>query len=426
MLNAPQLSTGDMLRAAVSAGTEVGKKAKAVMDAGQLVSDEIVVGIIKDRIVQPDCCDGFILDGFPRTVEQAKKLDEMLAEHGEKVTSVVELRVPDEILEERICGRWIHKASGRSYHVKFCPPKSLKGQAPSTATMLDDETGEPLMQRSDDTADALKSRLVAYHNQTTPILNMYPKCHAIIDANQKPDQVWRAIFDLLRKKPRTILILFGKPGAGKGTHAPNIVEKLQIPQLSTGDMLREAVAKQTPVGIQAKAKMDAGELVSDEIVIGIINDRTVQPDCRNGFILDGFPRTVEQAKELDKMLAVTNEKVTKCIELDVPNSVLTERICGRWIHKSSGRSYNATIPSCRPKSLRDGQTACADNMKDDETGEQLEQRKDDNEASLKTRLDAYDRETHPILDLYKSSCAKVNANQGVDGVWTEIEQTLRG
>ena len=155
-LGIPQLSTGDMLRAAVAAGTEIGKKAQGVMQSGGLVSDDLVVSIIAERIQAADCASGFILDGFPRTVEQTKMLDEMLAKDGESVTYVVALQVPDEVLTERICGRWVHKASGRSYHIKFAPPKSLGGGEPSTETMLDDESGEPLMQRADDTEEALK------------------------------------------------------------------------------------------------------------------------------------------------------------------------------------------------------------------------------------------------------------------------------
>ena len=190
----PQLSTGDMLRAAVAAGTEVGKKAKAAMDAGALVTDEIVVGIIADRIEEKDCASGFILDGFPRTVEQAKKLDEVLKKKGEGVGRVIELQVPDAVLTERITGRWIHKASGRSYHVKFNPPKSLNGGKPSAATMKDDETGEPLMQRSDDTEAALVSRLKAYHAETVPVLKHYGASKvAEVDANRSMEAVWTDI-----------------------------------------------------------------------------------------------------------------------------------------------------------------------------------------------------------------------------------------
>merc|ERR1711957_726241 len=172
LLGIPQLSTGDMLRAAVSAKTAVGLQAAAVMKAGGLVSDKIVIGIIRDRIAEPDCKHGFILDGFPRTLVQAQELDRMLLEEGARVTKVVELRVPDAVLEERICGRWIHKSSGRSYHIKFAPPKSMEKDAegnPAPESMRDDATNQPLMQRPDDTAAALKTRLNGYHTQTMPI-----------------------------------------------------------------------------------------------------------------------------------------------------------------------------------------------------------------------------------------------------------------
>lgn len=199
-LNIPQLSTGDMLREAVANQTEVGKKAKEIMNSGGLVSDEIVVGIIKDRIAQMDCGWGFILDGFPRTVAQAKALDDMLTNgNDEKVSSVIELNVPDAVLEERICGRWIHKSSGRSYHVKFNPPTSFKGGTPSTSNMLDDETGEPLYQRGDDTAEALTKRLEGYHKSTVPILDHYRPCGIVtqVNANRDMDVVWNAIQELL-------------------------------------------------------------------------------------------------------------------------------------------------------------------------------------------------------------------------------------
>lgn len=193
-----------MLREAVSNQTEIGKKAQAVMKAGGLVSDDIVVGIIRDRIKHEDCRFGFILDGFPRTLEQARALDAMLAEEGASVTKVVELNVPDEVLEERICGRWIHKSSGRSYHVKFAPPQSMQVDAdgkPIPESMLDDATKEPLMQRPDDTASALIKRLQGYHGETVPILDHY-KPHGVVrdvNANQDMDGVWAEVLAALKR-----------------------------------------------------------------------------------------------------------------------------------------------------------------------------------------------------------------------------------
>lgn len=198
-LGIPPLSTGDMLRAAVRNQTEIGKRAKAAMNAGELVTDEIVIGIIRDRIKEADCDSGFILDGFPRTLVQAKALDTMLAETGESVNLVLALHVPDEVLEERICGRWMHKTTGRSYHVKFNPPKSYTGGAPSTANMLDDETNEPLYQRGDDTAAALVNRLNGYHSLTTPILDHYADAGIVktVNANRKMCCVFESVLKSL-------------------------------------------------------------------------------------------------------------------------------------------------------------------------------------------------------------------------------------
>lgn len=176
------------------------------MKAGGLVSDEIVIGIIRDRIQDADCKFGFILDGFPRTLAQAKALDKMLAEEGACVTKVVELDVPDSVLEERITGRWIHKESGRSYHVKYAPPKSMKLDTKGKLildTMKDDVTGEPLMQRKDDTSAALVKRLQSYHGETVPILKHYqPKgVVRVVNANQEMSGVWAEILAALQRKP---------------------------------------------------------------------------------------------------------------------------------------------------------------------------------------------------------------------------------
>lgn len=201
-LGIPQLSTGDMLREAVRAGTPVGKKAQDVMASGGLVSDEIVIGIISDRIKEDDCKAGFILDGFPRTLEQTKALDSMLAKEGLSVTLVMAFDVAESVLEERICGRWMDKASGRSYHVKFMPPKSMKLGAdgkPIPETMKDDITGDKLYQRGDDTAEALKSRLKSYNDKTVPILEHYRPKGIVrqIDGGQDIEVVSKAVMSNL-------------------------------------------------------------------------------------------------------------------------------------------------------------------------------------------------------------------------------------
>jgi adenylate kinase len=160
--NIPQISTGDMLRAAIKAGTELGLAAKKVMDAGQLVSDDIIIGLVKERLKDADCANGYLFDGFPRTVAQA----DAMKDSGVAVDYVLEIDVPDELIVERMTGRRTHQPSGRVYHVKFNPPKN-EGK--------DDVTGEPLIQRDDDQEETVKKRLAVYHNQTEVLLGYYNK-----------------------------------------------------------------------------------------------------------------------------------------------------------------------------------------------------------------------------------------------------------
>ena len=158
----PQISTGDMLRAAVKAGTELGLAAKKVMDSGGLVSDDIIIGLVKERITQPDCANGFLFDGFPRTLPQA----DAMKEAGVKLDLVLEIDVPDEAIIERMSGRRVHVASGRSYHLKFNPPK-VAGK--------DDVTGEDLILRVDDAEETVRNRLAVYKSQTRPLVEYYSK-----------------------------------------------------------------------------------------------------------------------------------------------------------------------------------------------------------------------------------------------------------
>ena len=182
------------------------------------------------------------------------------------------------------------------------------------------------------------------------------------------------------------LILLGAPGAGKGTQAKFICEKFSIPQISTGDMLRAAVKAGTPLGIEAKKVMDSGGLVSDDIIIGLVKDRLTQPDCMNGYLFDGFPRTIPQAQAM-KDAGVPLDYV---LEIDVPFASIIERMSGRRVHLASGRTYH----------LRYNPPQVAG--KDDLTGEELIQRDDDQEETVRKRLEVYNTQTRPLVEYYSS------------------------
>ena len=186
-----QLSTGDMLRAAVASGNDLGKKAKEIMDAGQLVPDDLMINLISDRIDQPDCANGFILDGFPRTTPQAEALDSMLAEKGLKLHSVIEMKVQDEVLVDRITGRYTCANCGAGYHDSF--------QKPRVAGVCDACGGTEFTRRSDDTAETVRSRLAAYHAQTAPILPYYGEKGVLkaVDGMTEIDEVTAQIEDVL-------------------------------------------------------------------------------------------------------------------------------------------------------------------------------------------------------------------------------------
>ncbi len=180
------------------------------------------------------------------------------------------------------------------------------------------------------------------------------------------------------------IILLGAPGAGKGTQAQFLCKKFNIPQISTGDMLRSAIKEGTTLGTQAKQAMDAGQLVSDEIIIGLVKERIRQDDCKNGFLFDGFPRTVVQADAI----AQANIAIDAVVEIDVPDEEIVKRMSGRRVHPASGRTYHIIY---NPPKIEG---------KDDVTGEDLMQRDDDAEAIVKDRLQVYHEQTQPLIDYY--------------------------
>ncbi len=190
------------------------------------------------------------------------------------------------------------------------------------------------------------------------------------------------------------LILLGGPGAGKGTQATFITKKFNIPQISTGDMLRAAVKAGTPLGLQAKGIMDAGGLISDDIIVGLIKDRLKEADCINGYLLDGFPRTIPQAQAMRE----NNIDVDYVVEISVADAEIIKRMSGRRAHLASGRTYHIQYNPPKQEGI------------DDVTGEPLVQREDDKEATVKNRLTIYHQQTEPLINYYQEFAKNGSAN----------------
>ncbi|KZN52398.1 adenylate kinase [Pseudoalteromonas luteoviolacea] len=211
------------------------------------------------------------------------------------------------------------------------------------------------------------------------------------------------------------IILLGAPGAGKGTQAQFLMEKFGIPQISTGDMLRAAISEGTPLGLEAKKVMDAGQLVSDEIIIGLVKERIAKPDCEKGFLLDGFPRTIPQADAMKE----NTINIDHVIEFDVADEIIVERMGGRRVHSGSGRVYHVVY---NPPKVEG---------KDDETGEDLIIRADDTEETVRKRLSIYHDQTRPLVDYYQKEAQegntqyhKLDGTQAVESVSQKLGELL--
>jgi adenylate kinase len=308
--NLTYISTGDMLRAEIAEGSELGLEAKSIIASGGLVSDELIVKIIEKTIRMNSSSKGILFDGFPRTTVQAYILEGLLLKLNSSLDCMVSLEAPDRELIDRLLLR--AKTSGRA----------------------------------DDTLDVIKVRLKEYEDKTKPVADFYAKKNKYFPVNGvgEIDSIFENIVETIeknRKKEFTNIVILGKPGSGKGTQGKFLAEKHNLVYISTGAMLRQEVASDTEIGRIAKPYMDKGQIVPDEIPIKLIEEKIESNPNAEGFIFKGFPRTIVQAYILDGLLQREDMQLSGMIEMRISTLEAVKRLSHR-AHTDRGRPYDMT------------------------------------------------------------------------------------
>ncbi|PTX94318.1 adenylate kinase [Opitutus sp. ER46] len=433
------VATGDLFRDNLESGTPLGRLAKKYMDVEELVPDEVVDAMVEEWCQRVPKERGLLFDGFPRTNAQARYFEAMLQRLGRTLDAVIYLDVPDPEVLRRLEGRRICHRCQQPYHLTANPPR-LAGRC--------DECGAELYHRADDTAERVTARLRVFHRATDPVLDHFTAAGRLIivsgegSLNAVEDRLIRACEGLrnraygfatardraeIARPPLTSpmaahvaratrdLVLLGGPGSGKGTQAVRLSTKLALPHIATGDLFRENLRQATELGRLAKTYMDRGDLVPDDVTEAMVAERLGRPDAREGFILDGFPRTRPQAQALTEMLTRLKRRLTAVVLINVSDQTLVDRISGRLICRSCQAPYHATFKPPHQAGVCD---AC---------GGELYQRSDDNPATVGARLVTYHHQTEPLIAYYRGLglLREIDGEQPVDEITRQLLVALR-
>ena len=423
--NLTHMSSGNLFRENLQKQTALGILARRYIRQGELVPDDIADAMMEERVRQVDPTRGIVLDGFPFTEYQAHALDEFLVDTRGHLEAVIYLRVLDEeSIYRRISERLTCRRCQRPYHETLFPPKQVG--------ICDDCQGE-LYRRTDDDSELIQVRIKNFYRQVEPVMTHYQKMGKLIvldgersikEVNDSLNVVLTSLqriayhratigeiqrIQVQRQAPRPLsveqvahrslnLVLLGAPGAGKGTQAHQLSDRMSLTHIATGNLFRENMQQETELGLIAKGFIERGELVPDHITEAMVQDRLSQPDTHNGFILDGFPRTVSQAQALTEMMTSSNRRISGVLYINVSDELVIDRLTARWICRSCQKPYHLKFNPPQKKGI------C------DDCGSELYQREDDNPETVRARLRMFHQQTAPLIDYYAEGKLLIEIN----------------
>ena len=433
--NLIHIVTGELFRQHVEERTAIGILSKKYMGRGELVPDEVVDAIVEEWLWKADPNKGILFDGFPRTVQQAQFLDELLKEVNRKLHGVVYLNVPDDEVVLRLMGRVICNECFAPYHLKFNPPAE-EGVC--------DRCRGTLRRRSTDIPELIRVRLRAFRRAAAPVVDYYQATNRliIIDGSRDIPTVGQAISEavkgLMERRGQMAtpeetaqiqvvtppiptpavktghdsvnVVLVGGPGSGKGTQADQLKRELEVPHISTGDLFRENIKNQTDLGKLAKSYIDRGELVPDDVTEAMVEKRLSQADTERGFILDGFPRTLPQAEALTEILANLGRQLQAVLYLKVSDAEIIKRLSGRVICRECQTPFHQIFNPFKE---------CPNHKCE---GEYLYQRDDDKPETIRARLDTFHRQTAPLINYYMENGVLVEIDG--EGEVTDVNERM--
>ena len=409
------VSTGDLFRESLEKRTALGLLARRYMHQGELVPDEVVGSLIEEWLWKVMPGKRILFDGFPRNIYQAKMLDDLFWATDRHLEAAIYLKVSDEEIIRRLPGRVICRTCQTPYHLEFKPP--------AVGGRCDLCRGE-LYHRDDDTPETVRVRLRTSHRLMEPVVDFYQErgLLIIVDGEGEIDQVYASLVEVCdaihyrRMRPATKedtaqiralreviprltpaqashqsldLILVGGPGSGKGTQAQILQEQLNLQYVATGNLFRDHIKSETDLGKLAKDYINRGELVPDDVTEAMVRERLARADTCNGFVLDGFPRTIPQAEALNEMMTNMQRSLNGVLYIRVSDGEIMTRLSGRRTCPNCHATYHLTFKPPRQEEVCD---SC---------GDELYQRNDDHPETIQTRLKTYKAQTKPLINYYR-------------------------